>query len=220
MKKLSSFDTLLSEIQTIASTLFLKSTAQRPNPAHEKQHHATQKEMTLESLTPSEKDLSGRLMRINHTGEVCAQALYRGQALKAKDTKTREHLYHAAQEEKDHLSWCKERLTELDTRPSLLNPLWYLGSFTIGAFAASISDSLSYGFIVETEHQVMHHLEKHLAKISPNDLKSRAILKQMYADEAQHAINAEVSGAQALPFPIKMIMKLQSKVMTSTAYYL
>lgn len=157
-------------------------------------------------------------MRVDYTGEICAQGLYRGQASVAKSAQTKEHLYHAANEEYDHLAWCAERLEELGAKPSLLNPFWYWASFGIGATAGSISDSLSYGFVVETEKQVMKHLDSHLKNLPVNDNRSREILKQMYLDESDHAIEAEKAGGKKLPKPVKAIMKLQSKVMTTLAY--
>lgn len=168
-------------------------------------------------LNSDEKLESIRMMRINHSGEICAQALYHGQALFARNPKTYYKLMHAADEEKTHLSWCKQRLTELNARVSLLNPFWYCGSFAIGTIAGLSGDKLSMGFIAETEYQVSSHLSKHLAKISPNDLKSRAILEQMREDEMRHATTAKADGAQELPPPVKTVMRFTAKILTSLA---
>ncbi|MCK7575384.1 MAG: 2-polyprenyl-3-methyl-6-methoxy-1,4-benzoquinone monooxygenase [Chromatiales bacterium] len=160
-----------------------------------------------------------RLMRINHTGEVCAQALYQGQALTAKQPETRRRLERSAKEENDHLAWCEERLEELGDRKSLLNPLWYAGSFALGALAGLAGDKWSLGFVVETERQVEDHLDDHLAQIPPHDEKSRAILERMKADEIHHAQVAKSAGGADLPAPIRRAMKLTSRVMTRTAYW-
>ncbi len=160
------------------------------------------------------------LMRINHVGEVCAQALYVGQATVARDPATRAQLLHAAQEETDHLAWCADRLTELGSRPSLLNPVWYGGSFAIGALAGLRGDGWNLGFVVETERQVEAHLDAHLEDLPAEDLRSRAILEQMKADEARHANEAEAAGARTLPFPVPGLMSMASKVMKTVAYRL
>ena len=171
-------------------------------------------------LNDHEKDLTGRLMRINHTGEVCAQALYQGQALTAKLPEVRAGMERAAQEENDHLDWCESRLKALDNRRSLLNPFWYAGSFLIGAAAGLAGDKWSLGFVAETEHQVENHLEHHLKQLPPQDQKSRAVLEQMKADEIHHATVALEAGGAELPGPVKLAMKLTSKVMTKSVYYL
>lgn len=159
-------------------------------------------------------------MRVNHTGEVCAQALYDGQAALARDPATRAHLEAAAAEETDHLAWCAERLQELNDRPSLFNPLWYTGSFAIGALAALAGDRWSLGFVVETERQVEAHLGEHLERLPPADARSRAILETMQADEARHADNALARGGAKLPFPIPALMRGASAVMKAVAYRL
>ena len=169
-------------------------------------------------LTLSEKDLAGRLMRINHSGEVAAQGLYQGQALTAKLPEVRQKMERAAQEENDHLDWCEQRINELGTHTSYLNPLWYLGSVTIGATAGLAGDKWSLGFVAETEHQVVRHLSSHLNQVAENDHKSRAILEQMKEDEGQHATVAVNAGGAELPLPLKKFMALASKVMTKTAY--
>jgi ubiquinone biosynthesis monooxygenase Coq7 len=171
-------------------------------------------------LSEHERDLTARLMRINHTGEVCAQALYQGQALTAKLPEVRQSMERAAQEENDHLDWCESRLKALDNRKSLLNPFWYAGSFLIGATAGLAGDKWSLGFVAETEHQVEDHLESHLKRLPSQDQMSRAVLEQMKADEIHHATVALEAGGAELPGPIKLAMKLTSKVMTKSVYYL
>ncbi len=171
-------------------------------------------------LTSEQAKHSAGLMRINHTGEVCAQALYQGQALTARLPEVRGKMEEAAAEENDHLQWCAERLDQLDSRVSLFNPLWYGGSFAIGAIAGLAGDKWSLGFVAETEHQVVRHLDSHLQKLPENDAESRAILTQMREDELHHATTAIAAGGAALPGPIKGMMGLMSKVMTSTVYYL
>jgi 3-demethoxyubiquinol 3-hydroxylase len=158
------------------------------------------------------------LMRINHTGEVCAQALYVGQAAVARDEETRKQLLDAAQEEQDHLAWCADRLRELDAKPSLFNPIWYAGSYTIGLAAGLRGDGWNLGFVVETERQVEAHLEEHLETLPPSDARSRVILKKMKEDEARHAEHAEQAGARKLPQPIPRIMALTSAIMKTVAY--
>ncbi len=158
------------------------------------------------------------LMRINHTGEVCAQALYQGQAMTARLTHVRENMERAALEENDHLDWCNNRLQELGGHTSYLNPLWYLGSFTLGATAGLVGDKWSLGFVAETEKQVVKHLENHLQKIPENDQRSRAILEQMKIDEERHGTMALNAGGMELPEPVKKLMGLTSKVMTTLAY--
>jgi ubiquinone biosynthesis monooxygenase Coq7 len=157
-------------------------------------------------------------MRINHVGEVCAQALYVGQAAVARDDATRRQLLAAAQEETDHLAWCADRLRELDSRPSLLNPLWYAGSYAIGALAGLRGDGWNLGFVVETERQVEAHLDQHLQQLPEADARSRAILETMKADEARHADNAQAQGARRLPQPIPTLMAAASKLMKTVAY--
>ena len=169
-------------------------------------------------LTESEKDQAIRLMRVNHCGEVAAQALYQGQALTAKMDGVRERMERAAEEENDHLDWCEQRVSELGGRLSLLNPLWYLGSFAMGAAAGIAGDKWSLGFVAETEKQVIKHLDDHLRQISEKDVKSRAILEQMKIDEARHGETAKRAGGAELPQPVRRLMKLVSKIMTGAAY--
>ncbi len=157
-------------------------------------------------------------MRVNHTGEVCAQALYKGQAATARLPRIRRQMEISAQEEEDHLYWCQQRITELNSHTSFLNPLWYVLSFGIGAGAGVIGDRWSLGFVEETEHQVCAHLQGHLEKLPQKDERSRKILQQMQEDEARHAQTAHQAGAMALPFPVKKLMQSVAKVMTTTAY--
>lgn len=170
-------------------------------------------------LSDAEKSKSTALMRINHTGEICAQALYQGQALTARNAEVQHTLTQAAREETEHLAWTERRIAELSGRKSLLNPLWYGGSFAIGALAGSLGDKWNLGFLAETERQVTSHLAGHLKRLPHNDEKSRAIVTQMQIDEAGHATSAMSQGGVELPMPVKLMMKLGSKVMTKTAYW-
>lgn len=160
------------------------------------------------------------LMRVNHVGEVCAQALYTAQALGTRDPALRRHFERAADEETDHLAWTAERLQELGDRPSLLNPLWYAGAFAIGLVAGRLGDRVSLGFVVETERQVEAHLETHMRRLPPGDHASRAIVAQMKDDEAAHAGQALAAGAVELPAPARALMRAAAKVMTTTAHYI
>ncbi|MGE0081550.1 MAG: 2-polyprenyl-3-methyl-6-methoxy-1,4-benzoquinone monooxygenase [Thiohalomonadaceae bacterium] len=171
-------------------------------------------------LSDEERDLVGRLMRINHAGEVSAQGLYQGQALTAKLPEVRGKMERAALEENDHLEWCERRAKEVGTHVSWLNPFWYFGSLAIGAAAGLAGDKWSLGFVVETEHQVCRHLDEHLSRLPPQDQKTRAILEQMKEDEMHHADIAQAAGGASFPEPVKLLMKLSSKVMTKTAYWL
>ena len=157
-------------------------------------------------------------MRVNHAGEVCAQALYQGQALTARRDETRQQMEQAAEEENDHLVWCRHRIHELGGHTSLLNPLWYTGSLALGAFSGLLGDKWSLGFLAETEHQVVSHLEGHLQRLPEGDEKSRAILEQMKVDEGEHRATALNAGGSELPESVKKLMSLASKVMTTTAY--
>jgi ubiquinone biosynthesis monooxygenase Coq7 len=169
-------------------------------------------------LDAAERRRVAGLMRVNHTGEVCAQALYLGQAALARHADNRAHLLHAADEETDHLAWCAQRLQELDSRPSLFNPLWYAGSYAIGAAAALAGDRLSLGFVVETERQVEAHLAQHIERLPAQDGRSRAVLSQMQADEVRHAQAAQARGGVDLPQPLPKLMHLSSMVMKTVAY--
>jgi len=159
-------------------------------------------------------------MRVNHVGEVCAQALYTAQAAVTRDPGLREHLLEAAREETDHLAWTRQRLDALGSRPSLLNPLWFAGAFALGLAAAKVSDRASLGFVAETENQVATHLQSHLARLPEQDLASRAVVARMKDDEERHAAQARASGAPELPPPARWAMKAAAKVMTTTAHYI
>ena len=170
-------------------------------------------------MSASERRHAAGLMRINHTGEVCAQALYAGQASTAKLGETREAMEHAAQEEVDHLAWCEQRLQQLDSRPSILNPLWYGMSFGMGALAGIAGDKWSLGFVAETEKQVCEHLEEHLQKLPTEDQRSKAVLEQMIVDERQHGETAKEAGGADLPEPLQKAMSGMSQVMKKSTYY-
>lgn len=171
-------------------------------------------------LADDERALSGALMRVNHVGEVCAQALYSAQALATRDPALRRQFEQAAREETDHLAWTQERLQQLGARSSLLNPLWYSGAFAIGLIAGRAGDAASLGFLVETERQVERHLEGHLERLPEHDAASRAIVDQMRADESRHADAAQAAGAAPLPAPVRWAMKAAAKIMTVTAHRL
>lgn len=169
-------------------------------------------------LSDEQRKLSAALMRVNHVGEVCAQALYNAQAMVTKDMELREHLLHAAREEMDHLAWTRERLHALGDRPSLLNPLWFAGAFAIGTIAAKFSDATSLGFVVETENQVSAHLGSHLGRLPEEDAASRAVVERMKDDEERHAAAAIDEGATQLPPMVQGLMRAAAKVMTTTAH--
>lgn len=171
-------------------------------------------------LSEADRRKSAALMRVNHSGEVAAQALYHGQSLVSRSDATRDMLLRAAREEADHLAWCETRLKELDSRPSLLNPVWYCASFAIGALAAAVGDRTSLGFVVETERQVEGHLEEHLARLPADDARSRAILNVMRTDEIGHGATAKAAGASELPAPVRVLMRHVARVMTTAAYWI
>lgn len=211
MRRYSFLDQLIMGADQALRTVIGKPSAtHRPNPADAAPDTG---------LSDRERQLAARLMRINHTGEICAQALYQGQALSARSSQVREKLDEAALEEGDHLNWCKHRIQELGGRTSLLNPAFYAGSFAIGAFAGFMGDRWSLGFLAETEHQVTRHLEGHLTRLSTRDRRSRAILEQMKRDEQDHAYTAIRGGGAPLPAPVKGVMQLASKVMTGSSYW-
>ncbi|HPY39275.1 MAG TPA: 2-polyprenyl-3-methyl-6-methoxy-1,4-benzoquinone monooxygenase [Thiolinea sp.] len=214
MRSLSLLDRFLVEIdQSLRATVASPVTTERSNPAQNVQ--------ALAELTEEERKCSAQLMRINHAGEVSAQGLYRGQALTAKLPQVREQMERAALEENDHLAWCAQRLEELSSHRSWLNPIWYWGSFSMGAAAGLMGDQWSLGFVKETEDQVEQHLAVHLGKLPASDLPSTVILQQMKADEAHHGHLAQQAGAAKLPFPIrKLAMPLLSKIMTGTAKHI
>jgi ubiquinone biosynthesis monooxygenase Coq7 len=212
MRQLSRFDRALIEIErALATGLGAVVEASRPSPAAGLDEAA---------LDDTQRRHAAGLMRVNHTGEVCAQALYCGQAAVARDAITRAQLLEAASEETDHLAWCSERLDALHSRPSLLNPLWYAGSFALGAVAAAVSDRASLGFVVETERQVEAHLGEHLEKLPHADLRSRAVVVQMQADEARHGQNARAAGGIDLPAPVPTLMRAASGIMKAVAYWI
>jgi ubiquinone biosynthesis monooxygenase Coq7 len=202
-------DRLLIDAQNALGTVFGSPHAERANPGND------EAELVLDD---AERRHAAGLMRINHVGEVCAQALYVGQAAVARDPITTADLLAAAAEETDHLAWCAERLRELDSRPSLLNPVWYAGSYAIGLAAGLRGDGWNLGFVVETERQVEAHLDEHLQTLPAADARSRAILETMKADEARHADHAEAQGARKLPPPIPTFMAMASNLMKAIAY--
>jgi ubiquinone biosynthesis monooxygenase Coq7 len=205
-----SMDIFFNTLDNALRTVFAKHHAQRPNPA---QH------INTVSLTEAERTEAGALMRVNHVGEVCAQALYASQALATRNPQLKAHFRQASNEETDHLAWTEARLADLGARPSLLNPLWYAGAFGLGYVAGKLGgDALSLGFVVETERQVEAHLQEHMHRLPMADLASRAVVDQMQQDEAQHAADAQKAGAVPLPKPIMQAMKLAAKVMTTVAH--
>ena len=210
-RQLSRADNLIHQFDTVLRTL-VPGAAQpsRPSPATE--------DIQDEPLDAEQRQHAAGLMRINHTGEVCAQALYQGQGLTAKLPEVRGQMEEAAQEEVDHLAWCDARLQELDGRTSLLNPFFYVTSFGLGAVAGAVGDRVSLGFVAATEEQVGRHLDEHLEKLPRGDRRSRAILHQMAIDEAHHAHQALEAGGARFPAPVKAGMTLMSKVMTESVY--
>ncbi|MGB5465728.1 MAG: 2-polyprenyl-3-methyl-6-methoxy-1,4-benzoquinone monooxygenase [Sedimenticolaceae bacterium] len=203
-------DRLLMNLDQAVRTLFGRpQVTERTNPADS---------LPEIEMSETQRDHAARLMRINHTGEVCAQGLYQGQALTARDPAVRRSMQRSAAEENDHLDWCERRVEELGGRLSLLNPLWYAGSFAIGAAAGIAGDRWSLGFVAETEKQVEGHLDEHLEQLPPDDRRTRAILEQMKADEIAHGQKAMAHGGVQLPGPIRGLMKLTSKIMTMSVY--
>lgn len=212
MRHLNPIDQLIVQSDHALRTIFGKPvTTERENPSLDTAEN---------TLNEAERKLSSSLMRVNHSGEVSAQALYQGQALTARLDTVKESMQRAALEENDHLAWTEQRLFELSSQKSLLNPIWYCGSFAIGAIAGLLGDKWSLGFVAETEHQVIKHLDEHLEKLPKNDSRSEAVLKQMKSDEAHHATVALEGGGAELPWPVKNLMAAMSKVMTTSAYYI
>ena len=208
----SLIDNLLMQVDTGLRTVFGRpQVTERPDPAEA---------IADVELSDAERDLAARLMRINHAGEVAAQGLYQGQALTARLATVRDKMERAAMEENDHLAWCEKRTKELGSHTSMLNPLWYAGSVTIGALTGAAGDKWSLGFVAETEHQVVRHLDEHLKQLPEHDEKSRSILQQMKIDEGRHATHALAAGGAELPAPVKALMGLTSKIMTRTAYWI
>ena len=208
----SSLDRLICAADDTLAVLFGRQAGtNRPDPA----------EGIVEGdLTPTEKNLSARLMRVNHVGEICAQALYKSQALTSRSERVRKTLSLAALEEQDHLRWCENRINSLGGRKSLLNPAWYLGSFVVGLAAGFAGDRINLGFLRETEKQVEGHLRSHLDRLPEKDLASRAVVDAMKEDEQQHGETAHQAGSADLPIPVKSLMRLASRVMTGTAHWI
>jgi ubiquinone biosynthesis monooxygenase Coq7 len=204
-------DQLIIELDKALKTLSGVVAVRRPVPEPEV--------LSANELTEQEKKHAASLMRVNHVGEICAQALYQAQRVTSSSAKTKEQLAKAAIEEEDHLHWCAQRIEELGSRPSLLNPLWYSGSFAIGLIAGLAGDAWNLGFVVETEKQVEQHLDSHLTSLPEDDFASRAIVKQMRIEEIEHGNMAKDAGAKELPELVKKVMASTSKVMTKVAYH-
>ena len=202
-------DTVVLGVDRVLRTLARTARAERPSPGRE-----------VEDVSLSETDTrhAAGLMRVNHTGEVCAQALYEGQALVARDGRVKASLLDAAREEEDHLAWCDERLDQLDSKPSVLNPVWYGLSYALGTATGLMGDKISLGFVAATEDQVCKHLESHLEELPVDDARSRMIVEQMHADEARHGTDARRAGGVEFPQPVKDVMTLISRLMTQTSY--
>jgi len=211
MRHLNPIDQFIVQTDHALRTIFgTPVTTERDNPSND---------IAESTLSDVERKLSSSLMRVNHSGEVSAQALYQGQALTARLDKVRDSMRRAALEENDHLAWTEQRLQELSSQKSILNPIWYCGSFAIGAVAGLMGDKWSLGFVAETEHQVIRHLDEHLKKLPKNDLRSEAVLQLMKIDEAHHATVALEGGGAELPWPVQKLMTAMSKVMTTSAFY-
>lgn len=202
-------DFLINPLDSALRTLFAPAQSERPVPGDT---------LPEAELSDDEKKLAAALMRVNHCGEICAQALYQGQGLTARNSEVKHDLAQAAREETEHLAWTEQRIRELGGRKSLLNPLWYGGSFLIGAVAGALGDRWNLGFLAETERQVEQHLKGHLGRLPAQDLRSRAIVDQMKRDEMRHAVTAVAHGGSDLPLPVRAVMKLTAKVMTTTAH--
>jgi ubiquinone biosynthesis monooxygenase Coq7 len=209
-RRIDFLDRLIGEIDKAIKVLTV------PAAAHEGAAGAA----ATDPLAEHDRLESSRLMRVNHAGEVAAQALYQGQAFTARAGAVKAAMQQSAAEEAEHLAWCEQRLRELGTRPSALNPLWYLGSFAIGAVAGALGDKVSLGFVTETEAQVESHLGEHLERLSAHDLRSRAILERMQHDEVRHGANAASLGGSRLPLPASIAMRAVSKVMTLSSYWI
>lgn len=203
------FDRLIAEFDVALQSVSGVTAPSRPSPGLVQPERA---------LNPEEQAHAAGLMRVNHVGEVCAQALYQAQALSTTDPALAERFRVAAQEERDHLAWTAQRLDELGARPSLLNPLWYAGAFALGLVAGRSGDKVSLGFMAETERQVEQHLDSHLDKLPAADSRSRAIVEQMKIDEVKHAEAAIAAGGMAMPAPVRETMRMMARVMTTTAY--
>jgi len=208
-RRLGRVDNLIAGFDRALRTIFATPAAGRPYPADSADE--------AQVLSPRETRLSGALMRVNHAGEVCAQALYQGQGITARNPRVREAMQQASDEENDHLAWCDARLEELGDRKSRLTPIWYMGSLAIGSFAGALGDRWSLGFLAETERQVVRHLDGHLDRLPPADHRSRRILEQMKIDEGQHATQATRAGGLELPGLVCELMRRSSRIMTATA---
>ena len=213
MLPVSPLDSLLIAADSALRTLLGANQASRPFPV------PVPVGATGDTLDAAERRLSGALMRVNHVGEVCAQALYSAQAMSTRRPDLKRQFDAAAREEADHLAWTQQRLRELNAHPSFLNPLWYAGAFGIGLLAGRAGDAISLGFVVETERQVEQHLDSHLERLPPADRASRAVVAQMKDDEARHAAAAQGAGAARLPTPVRWAMRLAGRIMTRTAHY-
>lgn len=209
--RLPSLDELIVAFDKGLRTVFAQAQTLRATPG---------RDLPEADMTEEQRRLSAALMRVNHTGEICAQALYQGQALTAGNPGAKAALEQAAREETEHLAWTEGRIEELGGRKSLLNPVWYAGSFALGALAGLAGDRWNLGFLAETERQVVEHLERHLGRLPGEDSRSRAIVESMKEDEARHATTAVGHGAAELPEPAKAAMRLSSKVMTETAFWI
>ena len=210
-RQYSPFDRLLVMADEALTTVFGNPPGTgRPDPAREGAEG---------ELSDDDRREAGALMRVNHVGEVCAQALYQAQAVTARNASVRDRMRRAAEEENDHLNWCAERIEALGSRRSLLNPLWYGGAFAIGALAGMAGDRWNLGFVAETERQVVRHLDGHLERLPAADQRSRAVVAQMRIDEGEHATMAVTAGAAELPGPVRGLMRAASKIMTTTAHY-
>jgi ubiquinone biosynthesis monooxygenase Coq7 len=211
-RQLSSLDRLLAEADSVIRGIAAPvPRSSRPYPAEDVAEHP---------LSGTERRHSAALMRVNHAGEVAAQGLYQGHSAIARSAEIRAHMCAAAEEERDHLGWCQQRLDELKGSPSRLRPVWYTGAWLIGAASGIIGDRWSLGFVAETERQVSEHLEGHLDRLPSGDNRSRAIIRKMRDEEEQHGTNAKLAGARSLPFAVRQLMRMSSGVMTRTAYYL
>ena len=210
-RRYSMLDKIITQVDHAVNTIVGSQQSQRPDPASHVED---------QSMSDADKKHSAALMRVNHTGEVCAQALYRGQLVFVKTKKTQDMLEEACSEETDHLNWTDKRISALDGHRSYLNSFWYFNSFLMGMLASAFGDKWSLGFIEETENQVAKHLDSHLGKLPRQDLKSRAVIRQMREDELHHGQAASEAGGVGLPAPVKLLMGFHSKVMTTLAYYL
>ncbi|MGE5027524.1 MAG: 2-polyprenyl-3-methyl-6-methoxy-1,4-benzoquinone monooxygenase [Betaproteobacteria bacterium] len=208
---MTKLDDLIVQFDKGLRTLFTPARTSRPLPGR----NLAEPEMSAE-----EKRLAAAMMRVNHSGEICAQALYQGQALTARGPEVQQALKKAADEENEHLNWCESRISELGGRKSLLNPAWYAGSLAVGALAGAMGDKWNLGFLAETERQVVRHLEGHLQRLPAKDEKSHEILEQMKQDEARHATTALEHGGADLPAPVRLAMKLSARMMTGTAEWI